>query len=192
MATKLFYLNDVSNPWKKLILGVPQGSVLGPLFFNIFINDFFLNIEETDICNYADDTTLFVCDDNMHDAIVKSNKWFSENYMKFNEEKCHLMTLGDKTDEPTSIRIVNTTIKSSSEEKLLVVLIDDRLTFEQHISKLCQKVSNKIYALSRVRNFMDQHKLRLLRDQSLLMLGRGPEEIYIFSKKICIPTLLFN
>ena len=50
--------NHFSN-WRKITTGVPQGSILGPLLFNIFINDIFLFVESSDVCNYADDNTLF-------------------------------------------------------------------------------------------------------------------------------------
>ena len=52
-------INGSFSSYKHLQLGVPQGSVLGPLFFNIYINDLLLSIQETDICNYADDTTIY-------------------------------------------------------------------------------------------------------------------------------------
>ena len=51
-------INGSFSTYKQLSLGVPQGSVLGPLFFNIFINDLLLSIQDSDICNYADDTTI--------------------------------------------------------------------------------------------------------------------------------------
>ena len=51
-------INGSFSSYKHLRFGVPQGSVLGPLFFNIYINGLLLSIQETDICNYADDTTI--------------------------------------------------------------------------------------------------------------------------------------
>ena len=49
------------SEWLEIILGIPQGSILGPILFNVFINDLLLFIKETDICNFADDTTLYAC-----------------------------------------------------------------------------------------------------------------------------------
>ena len=61
-----------------------------------------------------------------------------------------------------TVRIGNTDVVNSSEEKLLGVQIDSRLSFDNHVSKLCQKASNKLYALARISPYMDQNKLRAL------------------------------
>ena len=82
--------------------------------------------------------------------------------MKLNADKCHLLVLGQSSDDPVTVRIGNSEVVNSSEEKLLGVQIDNKLSFDNHVSKLCQKASNKLYALARISPYMDQSKLRTL------------------------------
>ena len=63
-------INGSFSTWKEINLGVPQGSVLGPLLLNIHINDIFLLMSRTEICNYADDTTLYSCDYEVKNVIT--------------------------------------------------------------------------------------------------------------------------
>jgi len=121
-------INGSFSSWEEITLGFPQGSVLGPMFFNILINDLFLQIAKVDICNYADDTTLFASDRGINRVISRleidsavSSKWFYDIYMNLNEEKCHLITLGTNHADAISIKIGSSTIHESNQEKLLGV-----------------------------------------------------------------------
>ena len=106
----------------KIITGSPQGSISGPLFFNIFINDLFLFTNKSEICNYADDNTLYSANKNISRNISDlSNdfetltKWLYDNYMVLNPDKCHFMTLGFQ-DQNFDFHYKNVVIKNSAEE----------------------------------------------------------------------------
>ena len=91
-------VNGAFGMWIETSVGVPQGSVLGPLLFNIYLNDLFMFVTDCKICNYSDDTTIYVCDANHKNVINRLesetlilSEWFQNNYMKLNGDKCHLM-----------------------------------------------------------------------------------------------------
>ena len=89
--------NSLSD-WFEVILGVPQGSIVGPLSFNIFLADLFLVLKDVDITNFADDNTPFTSANNIDDLIDSLGKassslfkWFKDNLSKGNPDKCHLL-----------------------------------------------------------------------------------------------------
>ena len=86
------------SSWEEIIFGVPQGSILGPLLFNIFICDLFLFVTDADISSYTDDNIPYVSANKPEEVIEKLEKvsvnllkWFKNNVVKVNVEKCHLL-----------------------------------------------------------------------------------------------------
>jgi len=159
-------IENIYSSWIDIIYGVPQGSILGPLLFNIYICDLFLFTEDMDIANYADDNTPYYCSDNtpsliemLEIAAAKLFEWFKNNNLKANADKCHLLL---STNQSQNMHINKTIINSSKVEKLLGVLIDNKLSFDQHVSKLCSKAGQKLNALSRISSFMNFEKRRLI------------------------------
>ena len=147
------------SDWFEVILGVPQGLILGPLLFNIFLADLFSVLKDVDIADFADDNTSFTSANNIGDLIDSQEKassslfkWFKDSLFKYNPDKSHLLL---STNEKTKI-------ENSDCEKLLGVKIDNELTFDCHVSDMCKKANRKINALARIAPFININKRRIL------------------------------
>ena len=154
------------SSWEEILFGVPQGSILGPLLFNIFLCDLFLIMKETSFASYADDNTPYVTAENLDEVIkslekdsIKLFQWFSDNQMKANHDKCHLLVSGKNN---VTMNASGFKIKNSECEKLLGIKVDCGLKFENYLSGVIKKASNKINALSRVTPFMNLSKKKML------------------------------
>ena len=123
-------------------------------------------VSDAEICNYAVDTTIYACDNNTEGIIeklesgaLKIAEWFPNNCMKSNEDKCHLMIFGDKSND-ISLNIGSVRIKESKEEKLLGVILDKTLCFKQQVKSICKKAGQKLHTLSRISHFLDTEQLK--------------------------------
>ena len=87
-------------------------------------------------------------------------KWFRDNYFQLNADKCHLLI--SKHYKDVLINVGEEVIECSSSVKLLGITIDNKLSFDEHVTKLCKKASQKIHALARISNLMSQDKLRVI------------------------------
>ena len=146
--------------------GVPQGSILGPILFNIYMIDLFYECEDSSVASYADDTAPYSCATDipsvaleLQASATKLFLWFKNNHLKANPGKSHILLSSKK---PEIISVDGISIAASSHEKLLGVIIDSELKFENHITEICLKVSKKINALCRISSFMSLEKRRTL------------------------------
>ena len=115
-------MNSTFSDWKEIRFGVPLGSFLVYLAFNVFVSDSFLFLKCTNIYNYADDTAIFGCHPTLETIVRELEtdgtlvaKWFSDNYLKLIDDKCHLMIFGNKCSTAT-VTIRSSTIKESEYE----------------------------------------------------------------------------
>ena len=165
-------VNGAYSSWREILSGVPQGSILGPLLFNIFINDIFFFLEKTEIANFADDNTPYCVEDDIM-TLLKSLEsdtytvlnWFRFNEMKPNQGKCHLLVaeIDHKLYDGSSfILLEDAFLENEESARLLGVHVDKKLNFEEHIKNVLKEVNRKLCALMRISGFLFQDKLKNL------------------------------
>ena len=120
--------------------------------------------EFTDVCNFSDGTTFFACDSDLRHLMERLEhdtklaiEWFENNYMKLNEDKCHLLLAGHRY-ETLWANTGETRIWESKNAKFLGLTVDRNMNFEDHVFTLCKKAGRKLSALSRTSNYVSFEK----------------------------------
>ena len=124
---------------RDLIAGVLQGSIDGPLLFNLFINDLIFFIEQCTLRNYADDNKIYASSDFM---IVED--WFLENYMILNPEKCCFMCISKNGSNSGLLNLGDLNLENCKEVEILGIMIDRNLNFKGHIKNIRRKSGQKL------------------------------------------------
>ena len=171
-SQKCFVNNHLSD-YCTLLCEIPQGTILGPLLFLIYINDLPNCLEHSKPRVYADDTRLTFASNNVEDMNLFSNQdlakveWLVANKLTLNQSKTEFMLIGSRQrlsnfiSEP-SLAIEGVPIKQVPLTKSLGVHIDEHLTWSEHIHKLTKKIASGIGALKRVRPFVPATTLRYI------------------------------
>ena len=147
--------------------GVPQGSILGPLLFLLFINDLPLYTDKVATDLYADDTTLYTTANSiaeiknkLHQSLICLHKWCKDNGMVLNTAKTKVMLITTKQKrihiniEELSLKYDNERLNVISGDKILGVYVDNNLTFSGHIDNIAKKITSNIWLLSKIKRFL--------------------------------------
>ena len=145
---------QVSSP-KNIICGIPQGSILGPLLFLLYINDMPKSLKHTTPSMYADDTEIYASSNNCDELVANLNcdldnvrRWMLQNKLQIHPTKTKYMYIGspynikNKTSS-NPILINNIPVPRTETYTCLGVNLDERLTWEKHIDEICAKVGEE-------------------------------------------------
>ena len=164
-------LGDKMSTARRIECGIPQGSILGPLFFLIYINDLPQCLNHATARLFADDTNLIVAgvsiqeiESNMNRDLAHVNEWLLANKLSLNVVKTEFILIGSAQKlnsiviQP-NIEINQVKINQVGNATVLGVEIDDRLSWHSHIDKVAKKVTSGIGAIRKIRDLVDRETL---------------------------------
>ena len=210
-------VNNTMSDFKQISYGVPQGSILGPLLFLLFINDLPLYTDNVSTDLYADDTTLYDIQDSMEQigenlqrAINNLHTWCQNNGMILNSSKTKVMlvTSNQKRQRLHNDNLIlnynNETLSMITNDKILGVYVDNNLTWSEHIKHLSRKIASGIWLLSKIKKFLSQaHRVQFYKsyiqphiDFCNIVWGSSSEsnklKIFKLQKRACRIILDYN
>ena len=167
--TQVVSVNNKTSETDNVTCGVPQGSILGPLLFLLFINDLPLvlsdKVSSTDL--YADDTTIYDAQkSNLQDDLISLHEWCKQTGMLLNTEKTKIMIITTRQkrlhiDESIlSLSYNDVDLEITTGDKILGINIDANLTWSDHFHFVYKKVSTCVWLLSKISSYLNyEHKV---------------------------------
>jgi len=165
------YYNLCNSTYKNISCGVPQGSILGPLLFILYVNDIINTTTVLKFVLFADDTTITYSHtdilskfDLINKELQEVNNWFKANKLSVNASKTNYMLLGTRQKtgvQNDSVKIVldNTNLERVSKTKFLGVTIDENLTWKNHIDNISKNISKGVGIINKLKHFIPEHVL---------------------------------
>ena len=163
--------NGVASSTKPISCGVPQGSILGPLLFLVYINDLCNVCKSTLPILFADDTNLFkssqdisIIENVLNEELKNISLWLKVNKLSLNVKKTHFIvfTKRKKFNESIKLLIDNQTIEEVRSTKFLGVIIDKKITWKDHINYVAGKVSRAIGMMVKAKKYLRKEALLTL------------------------------
>lgn len=156
------FLNDISSDYLPITCGVPQGSILGPLLFIIYVNDIINCSDLLYFVIFADDTNIVYSDLNMESLIrrlnlelLKLSNWFRANRLLLNLKKTNLIHFHSRTlslpQGRDFVQIDNHKIEEVQSIKFLGIIIDEKLSWKNHVLKITSAISKSIGVINKVK-----------------------------------------
>ena len=173
LSRRLQYVtyNGSQSSQQMIKCGVPQGSILGPLLFLIYINDLCIVCKSTEPVLFADDTNLFSSgsnaislQDGVNNDLAIIAEWLKVNKLSLNIKKTHFMCFSakNKSRPGISLQIDGEAIAEVNKSKFLGVVIDNKLSWKDHISFVCRKVARGIGVIIKARKVLYNESLKCL------------------------------
>ena len=171
--------NEVYSPSLEVTQGVPQGSVLGPLFYMIYANDIADTVKYSQTALYADDTVLYLASPNFGRAVKGIQKdvdvlssWCKKNGIQMNVDKIKVMTFGNKKKierlAPFEIMVDEAPLKIASQYKYLGMTLDGQLNYDLHVQRIITNVTPKLKQFRRMRYFLNSKSAVLIYKNMIL------------------------
>ena len=169
--TQYVSYNRVSSQTENIKCGVPQGSILGPLLFILYMNDICNTSKILKTILFADDTTVFCSHKDIATLCTTINNelkevcnWFKANKLSLNAKKTNLMFLGTRfqtknIDDRYAVFLDGCKLTRNKEAKFLGITIDENFAWKNQINKLCKLCARNIGVLNKVKHFLPEHSM---------------------------------